>query len=701
MSQPARANPSSIRTLTAGLESVIALRGEGHGPEAIALCEELARQAPQYPDVQHLLGILIFEAGDHAAALTTIGRAIALAPTRADFLNSKGIVCRALGERAQAADAFRQALAIDPNLAEAHNNLGTMKLDAGERDGAIGAFRRAIALQPSYADAALNLARALAQDGAGHAEAIGLFRRLLEHPTFGRAAFEGAVELALRIDTAPVPAWLADQLAKRLMSGAPVTRDIEALCWRIVLTRADDERRFADPFARVVLARGLACSPAAEEAVVALRRRALALSPGERALSENERELMAALALQANLSNHVQAPLPGEAEVVARLRATVEASLAAGETPSVDSLVQLAVFSPLDRLEGVDRLARLPLESWPEAMRPLLRRAVFDPVVERALVPRIQSLGSSDDAASQLVAAQYESHPYPRWIAPETGAKRPLGALLRDHLPAGDVPRQLDGPVDLLIAGCGTGWSVVHAASSYASARIIGLDLSRASLAYGLREVIARRLENVAMVQGDLLQLGRLGRRFDYIVSGGVLHHMADPIAGWRVLVGCLKPHGLMQIGLYSTLGRRAVVEARARFEASHGPIGPDTSDDAIRAFRAEGLAEGASGPLAALLRYADFYDLHGCRDLVFNVVEHRFDLQLVEAALHALGLEFLGFNLPSTAAAQLYLRHFPDDPSMRSLPNWHRLETEHRDLFAAMYQFWCRRKPSQAEQAI
>ena len=52
-------------------------------------------------------------------------------------------------------------------------------------------------------------------------------------------------------------------------------------------------------------------------------------------------------------------------------------------------------------------------------------------------------------------------------------------------------------------------------------------------------------------------------KAFDIIESVGVLHHMEDPIEGWRSLVDVLKPSGLMKIGLYSNLARRHIDDAR------------------------------------------------------------------------------------------------------------------------------------------
>jgi len=698
MSQPARATSSPGQNLKAGLERAMLLRAEGQGREALSLCEALARTAPRHADLQHLLGILAFEGGSHQAAKDAIDRAIRLAPERADFFSSRGIVCRALGDRAGALEAFRSALRLAPGLAEGHNNLGGLLLDADAREAAVLEFREALRLQPGYADATLNLALALAPAAEGRAEALERFRGLLGEARLGPAAFNGLIELAAWLDDAALPAWLGDVVRDRLASTPAIPRALEALSWRLVLAgRSEPGDAPLGPLARLVLARCLATSPTAERFVIERRRRALALATEDRPLSPEELDDIAALALQANLSSHVQSALERETGQVARLQALIEARIEAGEAPAPDGLALYAVFAPLAMLEGAERLATLLKNCpWPASLHPLLRRGLIEPLIERAIALKVQTLGPIADATSERVGAQYEAHPYPRWIAIESGPKRPLGALLREHLPAADVPAQLDGPVELMIAGCGTGWSVVHAALTYQGAHVIGLDLSRSSIAYAWREVAARKLDNVALVQGDILEAGRLGRRFDYVVSGGVLHHMADPLAGWRALIECLAPHGLMQIGLYSELGRRSIVAARQSIEASGVSIGAMTSDDAIRAFRQRVLDDLPGGALEPLTRFADFYDLNGCRDLLFNEVEHRFDLVRLDAALEHLGLEFLGFNLASPEIGKAYRQRFPDDAPMRSLGHWHVFENENPDTFAAMYQFWCRRRPAE-----
>ena len=43
-----------------------------------------------------------------------------------------------------------------------------------------------------------------------------------------------------------------------------------------------------------------------------------------------------------------------------------------------------------------------------------------------------------------------------------------------------------------------------------------------------------------------------------------MLHHLADPFAGWSKLLGCCKPGGVMRLGLYSALARADIVAGRS-----------------------------------------------------------------------------------------------------------------------------------------
>ena len=100
-------------------------------------------------------------------------------------------------------------------------------------------------------------------------------------------------------------------------------------------------------------------------------------------------------------------------------------------------------------------------------------------------------------------------------------------------------------------------------AHQFPRARILAIDISLPSLAHARRKIRESGLRNVEFAQADILQLGTIDRSFDRIEAIGVLHHLAKPEDGWRVLLSLLRPRGEMRIGLYSENVRRSIVEAR------------------------------------------------------------------------------------------------------------------------------------------
>ena len=130
----------------------------------------------------------------------------------------------------------------------------------------------------------------------------------------------------------------------------------------------------------------------------------------------------------------------------------------------------------------------------------------------------------------------------------------------------GAQPQQV---ADVLIAGCGTGLSTIEFARHARAARVLAIDLSLASLSYAKRMAQSFGIANIEFGQADIMSLGSIGRQFDFIDASGVLHHLADPWEGWRVLLSLLRPGGDMQVGLYSELARRNVVAARALIAAT------------------------------------------------------------------------------------------------------------------------------------
>jgi len=285
---------------------------------------------------------------------------------------------------------------------------------------------------------------------------------------------------------------------------------------------------------------------------------------------------------------------------------------------------------------------------------------------------------------------------------PSQGGSNSVDSYMRSRFPYfrsvppsqdGDTGDSVGGPIEILVAGCGTGQHSIAATQRFENARVLAIDLSLTSLCYAKRKTRDMGLENIQYAQADIMGLnspdllGRGGRMFDIIESVGVLHHLADPLAGWRKLLSLLRPGGFMRVGLYSEYARRNEAAAKG-FIAERG-YRPNPED--IRRFRQDVISDENALRFSKLLSARDFYTISECRDLLFHVKEHCYTLPQLKKNLRELDLAFIGFSVHPGIATQ-YRKRFPHDPSQTDLDSWHIFETEHPDTFTGMYQFWAQK---------
>ena len=318
-------------------------------------------------------------------------------------------------------------------------------------------------------------------------------------------------------------------------------------------------------------------------------------------------------------------------------------------------------------------------------MNALLTQHIREPGEEHGFRTTIQRITPIDDSLSMMVQRQYEENPYPRWVKASPIEKpKAIDAILHQKFPL--VPFKPLGKAapDVLIAGCGTGQQPIEAARTYLGSRILAVDLSLTSLCYAKRKSIELGLNTIEYGQADIMALGILERRFDVIEASGVLHHLGDPMEGWRVLLRLLRPGGFMRIGLYSEVARQGVVRGRA-FIAERG-FGSTQED--IRRCRQEMMTADREGGFESLFQVSDFFSVSACRDLLFHVQEHRMTLDGINLFIKENALQFLGFDIDSHVI-DAYVRRFPGDHAATDLPQWQLFENENPDTFRSMYQFW------------
>lgn len=550
-----------------------------------------------------------------------------------------GNLCLARGQRAEAVALYRRALALNAEFAEAYNSLGAALVEQGERAQAAACFARALELTPelieTYADLRATLFRV--------------------NPTIKFAverasnAWPGRLSLPELVGAESLVPVSADPLLLAMLRSGPV-RDI-----------------------------GL-------ERMLTMLRAALlqAASSRDAGFSDNETlGLACALAQQCFINEYVFADTPEEIERIQVLRAEVAAALRSG-VPIAPLAV--AVCASYESLAAVaDEHPALLDRPWPESLQSVLTQQVRETRQERALRKAIPQLTPIGDAVSLRVRQQYEENPYPRWVFAGTPPQpQTVTEYLRQKFPWSTIrPIGVGEDVDVLVAGCGTGRHPIGLARTFRGARVLAVDLSLASLSYALRKTRELDLSNIEYAQADILQLGMLDRRFDVIDASGSLHHLADPMAGLRVLLSLLRPHGVLALGLYSEIGRAEIVAAQ-RFVAERGFL-PTVED--IRRCR-QVLADG---PLRRVTQFNDFFTTSGCRDFLLHAQEHRFSLSQIEVVLRKHALNLIGFEL-APEVQEVYRARFPQDMTLTNLAHWQSFERDRPETFAGMYQFWAQK---------
>jgi tetratricopeptide (TPR) repeat protein/2-polyprenyl-3-methyl-5-hydroxy-6-metoxy-1,4-benzoquinol methylase len=677
-------------------------RGMGLLDDAEASFRKAAALQPGFAGAFVNLGNLQRDKDDLHAAEGCYRRALTLAPRDTAALCGLGLALWQLGRRDEALASYRTVLEIDPDQAETLVNLGIARGEDGALEEAEALYARALAVRPRDPDilgylASVRLARG---DGAGASEMILRSLAIQETPR-ARKLF---VELARRFD------WSGgDDEIHRLMVRAltePWDRPgaLTRACARLIrshsaigpmVMRADAAWSLDGEFSLPQLLGDAGFTPLADDALllallisapntdIPLERfltmlrgammRELAQGPDPGAQAQT---FAAALAQQCFINDYVF--LPGKDELAAA-RAAGEAV----ETATPLQLLLVAAYFPLHSLANAERLLE---RSWPAPVEAVLTQQLREPLAEQRLRVDIPRLTRIEDPVSQLVRNQYEENPYPRWVraAPETQD------TIGNYLSSKFAHSQFERPAgrshqDILIAGCGTGQRSITMARKFGSQNMLAVDLSLASLGYARRKSEELGL-TIAYAQADILELKTIdslgGRQFDLIESLGVLHHLADPWAGWVTLLSLLRPGGFMLLGLYSETARRPVLAARAGIAERSGGA------EDIRSFRQELIESGDPLTYASILESEDFFSLSACRDLLFHVQEQRMSLAQIARFIQSHDLRLLGFELDDAVLAA-YRKRFPQDRAATDLACWAAFEADHPGLFGGMYVFW------------
>lgn len=682
----------------------------GRIEEAGECCRRAIALRPDFSEPYVNLGHVYLMQGKPDAALAQYQAAIRINPKLPAVYFNMGNILRDRGKRADAVENYRKALYHSPTLVAAHNNLGTIHFEQGEFDEAAACFQAALEIDPRSVLFLNNFGRAC-RTQAQFKKYLEYYRTAVATLPDPKGARLGFIEIMDNIGFPEHDPWLDKELQACFsladIDYRPLTHDAAQL----LKIKHDIQRRIADGNDTMQPAiDAIACDDlfvlylektlnvdAELEIFLTRIRRALLLDRQHGNASGDARlALIRSLAHQGANNEYVFSLDAAEQRRVDELRDDIERITPSIDGPNPDLERKLCLFGMYDGFYSLscrERLGGMARAAWSERFLPLLDKTLTFLLEEEKIKPGIKSIGMIADRTSQLVRSQYEENPYPRWLSLPDLKKTSIRHVLKQFFPHFTPPPIVDGSIEILIAGCGTGKQPIREALTYKDVEVLAVDISTSSLAYAIRMARKYGATNIRFMQGDILNLASLQRRFPVIECSGVLHHMEDPLAGWKVLSGLLMKDGLMSIGLYSETARKDLNAAPNEFRSA----GLAPTRDSIRKHRSGILTRLARGEISrsSILNNDDFYSTSGCRDLLFHVQEHRFTIPQISQALIELDMKFIGFKFPAAKdrdIKNLYLSHFPSDREMTNLSCWDQFENMYPNTFLLMYQFWCQK---------
>ena len=675
--------------------------------EAEAIYRDILEVEPVHPVAKNLLGAIAFQNGNKKKAWTLITQALDVAPDYPEAHSNLGHLLRDLERLEEAVVSYQKALALKPDFVKTHYSLGNVLKDLGKLEEAVASYHKVLAIDPIFAKAHYKLGLTLQELGRG--EAIKSFRHAVSLNPKNDLFWTG---LAACVETCSFtsaddqlwedllfllewPKTRASQLIRPIISALLHHPDFSKILELKGFEKPEVGIDYGDIVERLseipLFLRIMEVSPISdlkiERMLTVLRRNMLKEEAGKAV--EKGLAFSAILALQCFTNEYVFSETDEEKAAVEDLQIHIAALVEKQRDVPPSLVATLGAYRPLYRFPWAQELCE---RNWEGNIKDVVERQISEPLEERSVRPQIPHLTPIQNAISQSVRDQYEENPYPRWI--KTGIRdkgNAIGAYLQGaplHLNLGDYLSP-ENP-EILVAGCGTGQHSLSTATSFSNARVLALDLSLSSLSYALRKTKELDISNIEYAQGDIMELGRLGRRFDLIECVGVLHHLGDPLAGWRLLVDLLHPGGLMKIGLYSEIARKDVSDGRSLIAEK----GYTTTVEDIRLCRQDIIAKAEDGnqKMTELCNIIDFFSLSECRDLLFHVQEHLFTLPQIEEDLETLNLKFLGFEMRNRRSLREFGKMYPNDDTLTSLSLWHEFELNNPDTFGGMYQFWCKK---------
>ena len=233
----------------------------------------------------------------------------------------------------------------------------------------------------------------------------------------------------------------------------------------------------------------------------------------------------------------------------------------------------------------------------------------------------------------------YESFPYPWPPMSMPSLEDPFFETVMLNQSIGDFShRSIPADGRIWVAGCGTN-QAVYTALRFPHCRVLGSDLSEASLDFSKRTAMALDIRNLELRAEDLNEAA-YDAQFDYIISTGVVHHNREPARALATIAKALRRGGVLELMVYNQFHRRlnTSIQQAVRLITCEGDRVPTFEDELDVARALVDLVPGA-GESAAYFRAAHRSEV---ADSLIQPVEASYTVSTLRDLARSCGLDLL-----------------------------------------------------------
>ena len=615
--------------------------------------QDLLTLQPRNDSILNMLAFAEHQCGNDKKAIDILSKALSINPSNFNAHDLMGYFCMNAGNIEDAEFHYLEAIKFNPGFANAQKNLGAIYMKKRDFMKAMKHFSNAVLLDPEN----LNYKQ--------------LFCSMSADQTFSGFNEDTKTVIKLCLEDDRITHKFLESNWLTILHNDPSFSLLREIKDKNSINLESLIPVLINPYFLFGIKRFYLTSIKYEKILANIRKKVLESVSDDPAneICQTLLPFIQCLGFQCWLNEYIYDESDEEKELLKTIRNDLRGDCS-NAPENIAKLSILSCYCSLYREEDAKNFLKTFQTGEKNIFQDLITVQIKEPLEEQEISKTVYVHSTIENPVSLKVRNQYEENPYPRWKSINVSSD--IGVLSQE-------------PMNILIAGCGTGQEPASTSQMYPNAEFLCVDLSLSSLSYAIRQCRALNLDKrLEFMQADILQLGNLDQKFDAIYSSGVLHHMDRPEEGLKVLKDLMKPDGVMYLSLYSEQARPHVVAAR-KYIREHN-LQPSPAD--IKYMR-KIIINSSDSVLQNCLKAGDFYTLSQCRDFLFHAREHRFTLPQIKALLEKHNLNFEGFFCFTVDQMQNFRDRFPEEGADKDLDKWKRFEEERPEMFInKMYSF-------------